>query len=204
MLLFLKQVQQEVVTSVCFVSRDGKSRLSLARHPLIQDQIIRLAESGNVEVARHCVGCLANLLEDIQTHDLLVEPDDSALAAMSTAKAAAAKSNASGENDGNEDDEEGNEGAGAKGMDGGGDEKHEDDDEDAGAVSASVAVAAAEGDDNTNMVQGNNDHGENVGKSCESTLLRLLEHSSVQVHREAARGISNLLTSVHYQHRTIK
>jgi len=200
-----------VVTSVCFVSRDGKSRLSLARHPLIQDQVIRLAESGNVEVARHCVGCLANLLEDIQTHDLLVEPDDSALAAMSSAKAAAAaaKNNTGDENNGHEDGEEGKEGAGAKRKEGG-EEKHkedndDDDDEDAGAVAASVAVAAAEDDDdNTNMVQGNGDRGENVGKSCESTLLRLLEHSSVQVHREAARGISNLLTSVHYQHRTIK
>jgi ribosomal protein L12E/L44/L45/RPP1/RPP2 len=201
-----EQVQQEVVTSVCFVSRDGKSRLALARHPLIQDQIISLAESGNVEVARHCVGCLANLLEDIQTHDLLVEPDDSVLASTSSAGAVTAATNNGEENNGNEGEAE--EGVGAvekkgeeKQKDG---EKESEDEEEEGSGVVTATVAVQNDYDNTNMAHGNGDHGENVGKSCESTLLRLLEHTSVLVHREAARGISNLLTSVHYQHRTIK
>jgi hypothetical protein len=141
--------------------------------------LVPLVESGDLEVARHCAGCLATLLEDMQTHTLLVEADEGPPGKDGdNAGAILAAVSSGGNGTASEDIRPGTEGGGgSEGEDEGGTEEMM-----SGASGSSLPAAR--------RLQG--DAGANVGTSCESALLRLLKHPSVRpcarTHHRAVAG----------------
>ena len=183
-------VQREVIVTLCNLSQNPANRVEMARHAPSLGRVIALAESRDLEVARHAAGCLANLTEDLATHTYLAEPPHKGHTAEKPADRWAdagadtrADARAGGDDarKGRRGSTLGAEGAGAtvapeaaagEGVTkGAGDMPEEPPNEETAAEVGSVSTA---GDD-----------GSNVGKSCECCLLRLLEHPSPDVSREA-------------------
>ena len=193
------EVQREVAVAVCNMSLELQCREAMATHAVLE-HMVGLSESPDLEVARHASGCLANLTEELRCHEHLTEKVVPVVGEAAGAAGAAGGEAAEGAIVATPTEEATAVAARAEQPVVGAEAA-------AGVAQGSAessAESSAEGGADAGGGTTAGDSGANVGRSCESTLLRLLRHPAVDVTREAIRGVSNLLSSFHHHGRTLR